>query len=151
MKHIENISEGENYTAISVGSLDKLVEHSIIHPISGQEIVGKVFIKDAIQATGTEVSFQILPPQTELGYFHTHKKNEEMYIVLKGKGEFQVDDSCFPIEEGCVVRIAPKGKRSLRNSSEEPMIYMVIQSKENSLEEFSTDDGERVAYKPKWK
>jgi hypothetical protein len=30
------------------------------------------------------------------------------------------------------------------------MIYMVIQSKENSLEEFSTDDGQRVPFETKW-
>jgi hypothetical protein len=27
---------------------------------------------------------------------------------------------------------------------------MVVQSKENSLEEHTTDDGERVAFEPKW-
>jgi hypothetical protein len=31
------------------------------------------------------------------------------------------------------------------------MTYMVVQSKENSLEEYTTDDGERVAFEPKWK
>jgi len=28
---------------------------------------------------------------------------------------------------------------------------MVIQSKENSLEEYTTEDGERLPFTPKWK
>ncbi|MFV0420401.1 MAG: cupin domain-containing protein [Dysgonomonas sp.] len=151
MKEIEKISENENYTAISIGSLDKLIEHSLIHPKSGKEVIGKVFTKDATNSTGTEISMQILPPHTDLGYFHIHNKNEEMYIILKGSGEFQVDQDCFPVSEGSFIRIAPKGIRSLRNSSDDPMIYMVIQSQERSLGLYSSDDGERVDCEAIWK
>ncbi|MDR2956026.1 MAG: cupin domain-containing protein [Prevotella sp.] len=151
MKVIEKIAENENYTAVNIGTMDKLTEHSIIHPKSKQEITGKVFVKDATKSTGTEISMQVLAPHTDLGYFHIHNKNEEIYIILKGSGEFQVDDDCFPVSEGSFVRVAPKGKRSLRNSSDEPMIYMVIQSKEGSLGLYSSDDGERIENEPKWK
>ena len=47
--------------------------------------------------------------------------------------------------------MAPAGIRGIRNDSDETMIYMVVQSKENSLEEYTTDDGERVAFEPKWR
>jgi len=151
MKEIEVISENKNYTAVNIGSLDQLTEYSMIHPKNKKEITGKVFIKEATKATGTEISFQTLPPNTELGYFHIHDENEEMYIILKGSGDFQVDEDCFPVSEGSLIRVSPKGKRSLRNSSDEAMIYMVIQSKENSLGQYSSDDGERISYDPKWK
>lgn len=151
MKEIERIAENENYTAVNIGSLDKLMEHSLIHPKSRKEIIGKVLTKDVTKSTGTEISMQILPPNTDLGHFHIHNKNEEMYIILKGSGEFQVDNDCFPVSEGCFIRVAPKGKRSLRNSSKESMIYMVIQSKESSLGLYSSDDGERVENEAKWK
>ena len=145
-----NISDGENYTVVSIGKLDDLEDHSLIHPKSGKEVKGKVFLKALTKATGTEISFQTLPPKTELPYFHSHRKNEETYIILKGSGNFQVDDSCFSIGEGSVVRVAPNGKRGLRNTSNQPMVYIVVQSKENSLEEYSTDDGDRVDCQPKW-
>jgi mannose-6-phosphate isomerase-like protein (cupin superfamily) len=151
MKAIEKISENKNYTAVNIGSLDKLPEYAVVHPKNGQEIKGKVFVKEATGATGTEVSFSMLSPQTELSYFHIHRKDEETYIFLKGSGYFQVDEDCFPISEGSVVRVAPQGKRGMCNSSDEPMIYVCIQSKEYSLEEYWTDDGERVACEPKWK
>lgn len=150
MKKPSTIAENKNYTAVNIGSLDELAEYSLIHPKSGSEIKGKVFLKEATEATGTEISFATLPPNTALSYFHIHRKNEETYIILKGSGDFQVDDDCFAITEGSVIRVAPNGRRGLRNTSDVAMVYMVIQSKEGSLEEYSTDDGERIEHKPKW-
>jgi mannose-6-phosphate isomerase-like protein (cupin superfamily) len=150
MKKIEKLSENVNFSAINLGSLNELMDYELIHPVSKRVIEGKVFIKNATEATGTEISFNSLPPKTEQPYFHTHRKNEETYIFLKGSGFFQVDEDCFKIKEGSVVRVAPAGKRGIRNSSDETMVYIVIQSKENSLEEYSTADGERVPVIPKW-
>ena len=150
MKTITKIKEDKNYTAVDLGNLEELMQYSLIHKVNKQKIEGKVFLKEATNSTGTEISFNSLAPKTEQPYFHIHYKNEESYIILKGHGYFQVDDECFKIKEGSVIRVAPKGVRGIRNDSEETMIYMVVQSKENSLEEYTTDDGERVAFNPKW-
>ncbi|MFA5974535.1 MAG: cupin domain-containing protein [Lentimicrobiaceae bacterium] len=151
MKEIEKISESTTYTAIDLGSLDGWLDYSLIHPVSKREIEGKVFLKDVTQSTGTEISFNSIAARTEVPYFHIHKKNEETYIILKGSGYFQVDDDCFSIKEGSVIRVSPNGKRGLTNTSNDIMIYIVIQSKENSLEEYSTADGERIPVEPKWR
>lgn len=151
MKQIEKLSENTHYTAVDLGNLDELMNYSLIHPKNKNLIEGKVFLKDATHATGTEISFNALPPHSEQPYFHIHRKNEETYIILKGYGFFQVDEDCFEINEGSVIRVAPAGKRGICNASNEKMIYMVIQSKENSLEEYTTADGERVPVEPKWR
>jgi len=150
MKTIKKIKEDKNYTAVDLGDLDELMDYSLIHKVNKQKIEGKVFLKDATKSTGTEISFNSLSPKSEQPYFHIHNKNEETYIILKGFGFFQVDEECFEIKEGSVIRVAPKGIRGIRNDASETMIYMVVQSKENSLEEYTTDDGERVAFEPKW-
>jgi len=151
MKEIEKLSENSYYTAVDLGNLNNLMEYSLIHPVNKRLIEGKVFLKDATQATGTEISFNSLAPKSEQPYFHIHRKNEETYIILKGSGFFQVDEDCFGIKEGSVIRVAPQGKRGICNSSDETMIYMVVQSKENSLEEHTTADGERLPVEPKWR
>ncbi|MDR1259716.1 MAG: cupin domain-containing protein [Tannerellaceae bacterium] len=150
MSKIREISKSRNYTAINAGDMDKWKEYSMIHPKSGQEVRGKVFLKEATRSTGTEISLDVIPPKSELPYFHTHRKNEETYIILKGTGYFQVDEDCFPIEEGSIVRVAPEGNRGICNMSDREMVYICIQSKENSLEEYSTGDGERVPLQSKW-
>jgi mannose-6-phosphate isomerase-like protein (cupin superfamily) len=151
MKQIEKISDGATYTAIDLGSLEGWLDYSLIHPVNKREIEGKVFIKEATGSNGTEISFNSIAPHAEVPYFHIHRKNEETYIILKGSGFFQVDDDCFGIKEGSVIRVSPAGKRGLTNTSDDIMIYIVIQSKENSLEEYSTGDGERVTVEPKWR
>lgn len=150
MSKIKEISKNENYTAVTVGKLDDLMSHTLIHPKLGHTIEGKVFLKAPTDATGTEISFNILPPHTDVSYFHVHTNNEETYVILKGSGFFQVDDDCFEIAEGSVVRVAPQGKRGMGNTSKDTMIYMVIQSKEESLGEYSSSDGYRVESNPKW-
>ncbi len=150
MKKVETISESKNYTAVDLGKLDDIEQYSLIHPKLGTEIKGKVFLKAPTKSTGTEISFTTIPPKSELGYFHMHYKDEETYVILKGSGYYQVDDDCFPIQEGSVIRVAPEGVRSLCNTSEENMVYVCIQAKENSLEEYTTDDGKRMALTPKW-
>lgn len=151
MKQIEKLSENESYSAVNLGSLEALMDYNLVHPVNKRLIEGKVFLKDATNATGTEISFNMLLPHTEQPYFHIHRKNEETYIILKGSGFFQVDEDCFPINEGSVIRVAPQGKRGICNSSDETMIYMVVQSKENSLEEHTSADGERLPVEPKWR
>lgn len=150
MKEIKNIAESKNYTAVNIGLLDELSDYSMVHPKLTTKIEGKVFVKEATKATGTEISFQSLPPHSDLGYFHTHEQNEETYIILKGSGEMQIDDDCFPVGEGSIVRVAPEGKRRLHNTTDSPMIYMVIQSKQDSLEQWSTKDGSRVKNEATW-
>lgn len=135
MKSIKNVKEGLNYTAVNIGKMSDQQE--------------KVFIKDATKATGTEISFEELPPHKESSFLHTHKQNEEMYIILKGSGDFQVDGESFPVNEGSLIRIAPNGKRALRSGGE-PMLYMVIQSKEGSLNQYTMTDGVIAEGKIEW-
>ena len=151
MKQLEKLTENKHFTAVNIGILDSIKDYSLIHPVNKKLLEGKVFLKNATKATGTEISFNSLPPHSEQPYFHIHRKNEETYIILKGSGFFQVDEDCFEIKEGSVIRVASQGNRGICNSSDETMTYMVIQSKENSLEEYTTDDGERLPFTPKWK
>ena len=58
------------------------------------------------------------------GFLHTHKTHEELYIILKGEGEYQVDGTIFPLREGSVVRVAPNGKRALKNNGKENLTIL---------------------------
>lgn len=151
MKKVQKIASSKNFTAVNIGSLDQLSEYGFPHPATGQLVTGKVFLKDQTDATGTQISYNVLPPKTELPYFHTHQQNEESYLILSGSGQFQVDDHCFEIGEGSIVRVAPGGNRGMTNTSDAPMIYIVIQSQEGSLHQHSMEDGVRVTNTPKWR
>ena len=84
MKQIETIATGKNFSAVSVGKVNEIIEHVL--PMGNVTIQGKVFAGQAVGATGSELSFQTLVPGQDSGFLHTHKTHEELYIILKGEG-----------------------------------------------------------------
>ncbi len=128
MSTVETLNKGVKYAHASVGTL------------KGYE--GKDFVKEITGATSCEISFGTLPMGAAVPFFHSHKANEENYIILSGKGKFQVNDEVFDIAEGSVVRVATGCDRNLKCTSEEPMTYICIQAKEGSLEGYTMTDAE---------
>ena len=51
-----------------------------------------------LNTTGAEISFQIMPPQADIPFYHKHRRNEEIYIILKGNGQFQIDGNILDVE-----------------------------------------------------
>ncbi|MGI6815439.1 cupin domain-containing protein [Bacteroides sp. KG123] len=140
MKEIKKIATAENFSAISIGRLSELEEH-VLELAPEVKIPGKVFGGTALQATGGEFSFQVFPPGAETGFLHIHKHHEELYFFLTGTGEFQVDGKVFPISEGSVVRVAPAGKRSVRNNGDTPLVMLCVQYKSGTFTAEDAADG----------
>ena len=149
MKQIEKIAAAKNFSAVNVGKLDELGDY-LLELGPDVKIPGKVFGGVVVVATGGEFSFQIFRPGTETGFLHTHKKHEELYFFLKGKGEFQVDGQIFPVSEGSIVRVAPDGKRSVRNNGEEPLIMLCVQYRGDTFTAEDTADGNILDTPVKW-
>lgn len=144
MNKAKIISEGKNYTAVDLGKFDDLGSYTYLHPKLNREVGGKIFLGEILKSTGAEISFQILPPHGDISFLHQHRNHEEIYLIVKGKGQYQVDSKCFDIAEGSIVRVAPDGKRTLRNNSDVPLVFMVIQIQLNSLDCHGIEDGFRV-------
>lgn len=149
MKTVVRKSEGLNYSAVELGAMSTIDQYKLVLA-PGVEIPGKVFIGGELQTTGSEISFQSFAPNTETGFLHTHKSHEELYLFVGGMGEFQVDGEVFPISEGSVVRVAPKGKRSVRNTGTTALVMICIQYKANSFTETDATDGEILKEIVKW-
>lgn len=142
MKTVETIKTGKNFTAVSVGKLNEIKDYVL--PMGDIEIPGKVFVGQALQATGSELSFQVLVPNQDSGFLHTHKTHEELYLILKGEGEYQVDGETFSVSEGSIIRVAPNGKRALKNTGKDEMLMLCIQYKANSFAENDSPAGDGV-------
>lgn len=126
MKELKKLGEGSNYTAVSAGKFDNLNEF-VLPMGNGVEIKGKVFTGAALKATGMEMSLQTMAPGEASPFLHAHKKHEELYMIIKGEGEFTVDGETVQVSEGSLVRVAPAGKRALRNTGKDNMVVMCIQ------------------------
>lgn len=102
---------------------------------SWNNVVGKVFLGEALGLTGAQLSVQKLAPQEDAPFLHAHKRHEEVYLILSGKGEYQVDGEVFPVGEGTLIRVAPAGVRALRNTGDEPLVMCCIQYQAGSFGE----------------
>src|SRR5438094_7214916 len=47
------------------------------------------------------------PARLSLSYGHTHTKQEEVYVVLRGSGRMKVDDEIVELREWDAVRVPP--------------------------------------------
>ncbi|MDE5664859.1 MAG: cupin domain-containing protein [Duncaniella sp.] len=149
MKQIQQLSGAENYGAINLGNLTEIKDY-VLELSPEIKIPGKVFGGQAVGATGGEFSFQVFAPGQETGFLHTHKSHEELYFFLSGKGEFQVDGDMFPVGEGSVVRVAPAGRRSVRNNSAQPLVMLCVQYRGDTFTADDITDGDIIAEPVKW-
>lgn len=149
MKQIEKIAEAKNFTAVSVGRLNELGDY-VLELGPEVKIPGKVFGGAATGATGGDFSFQVFQPGTETGFLHTHKQHEELYFFLAGKGEFQVDGQIVPVGEGSVVRVAPDGRRSVRNNGTGPLVMLCVQYRGVTFTADDAADGVILGDRVEW-
>ena len=61
----------------------------------------------ALELESSGLTYQRVPPGYRFPYGHTHKKQEEVYVVVRGGGRMKVDDEIVDLEEWDAVRVAP--------------------------------------------
>jgi mannose-6-phosphate isomerase-like protein (cupin superfamily) len=133
--------EGRNFTVSHVGNWSELDQYAFKHPNLPHAFPGKLFLKKELKLTGMEVSLNKFPPGASMPFYHKHQEHEELYIFIKGRGQFQIDDEVIDVGEGTVIRVAPDGIRTWRNNSSEDIYYIVIQAKAGSLLGEEISDG----------
>lgn len=144
---VNSTMEGKNFSAVQVGKWEDLLQYKNGNPFKAP---GKVFLKDDLQCTGMEASLNVFPPGISMPFYHKHRENEELYIFVKGQGEFKIDDEILEIKEGTVIRVAQEGERIWRNNSSEPLYFICIQARANTLEESNIEDGIKLDKSFEW-
>ena len=113
---------------------------------------GRTELHELLSLSGTEVSINNLPDGMSIPFVHAHTNNEELYIVLSGKGYFFLDGEEFIIAEGDCLRVDPTGERCLKAADDSALRYLCIQSRVGSLQGYTTSDAviSEEFKKPSW-
>ncbi len=61
----------------------------------------------ALELEQSALSYQRVPPGYRFPYGHTHKKQEEVYVVVHGSGRMKVDEEIIELKEWDAVRVPP--------------------------------------------
>ena len=149
MKEIKTTADIANATAIDIGPFAEIKDY-VLELGPDVKIPGKVFGGTAVKAGGADFSLQVFAPGTEGGFYHTHKEHEELYFFLSGEGEYQVDGTNIPVKEGSVVRVAPAGKRAVRNTGSTPLTMLCVQYRAAAPGSVTPADGTILADPVKW-
>jgi len=121
----------------------KVLKNFQLMELGGMSVLtdkGRAEIGDTLGLTGCEISVNSIPAERGSEFVHAHKRNEEVYLILRGSGIFYMDGEEFPIREGSVIRVDPAGKRALKAGKEE-LLYICIQAEKNSLIQKTFGDG----------
>lgn len=66
--------------------------------------------RSATEALGLKrfgFSVQRVPPNYRFPYGHTHRTQEEVYVVVRGSGRMKLDDEIVEVKEWDAVRVSP--------------------------------------------
>jgi mannose-6-phosphate isomerase-like protein (cupin superfamily) len=62
---------------------------------------------EALELERSGLGYQRVPPGYRFPYGHTHKTQEEVYVVLRGSGRMKLDDEIVELKEWDAVRVPP--------------------------------------------
>ncbi len=137
----------KHYSVVHMGSFESLRDREFSGATG--KYSGKYFLGGDLGLTGCEISLNRLPAGTGMPFVHAHRRNEEVYVVLRGKGTFFMDGEEFPIQEGSLIRVAPEGGRAWK-AGDEDLYFICIQAEAGSLHQATLRDGIRLASKASW-
>ena len=61
----------------------------------------------ALELEQSGLSYQQIPPNYRFPYGHTHKVQEEVFVVVDGSGRMKLDDEIIEVKKLDVVRVPP--------------------------------------------
>ena len=112
-----------------------MINYSIFRKEEG----ARIELHDKLSLTGSEISIDTLPGNTSVPFIHAHKQNEEVYYIVEGNGKIVIDDEDVLVNAGDFVKINPEANRQIF-AFENGIKYICIQTKKDSLEEFTAGD-----------
>jgi mannose-6-phosphate isomerase-like protein (cupin superfamily) len=84
------------------------------------------FLRDDISLTSLGMGFVRLPIGKGYTFLHKHESQEEIYIVISGKGLIYLDGELVDLIPGGVVRVNPEVYRALKADDESELICLIV-------------------------
>lgn len=146
----ERTVRGNSFTCFHAGPMEGWAQFQMDPPEVPLPARGKLFLRKFLGSAGLEMSLNVVSPGKGIPFLHRHRENDEVYVVVGGRGQFFVDGECIDVHEGSVLRLGPQVARAWRNNSDAPLYFLCLQYRADSMIEGGTADGQKVEGKPAW-
>ena len=97
------------YTALKLTEVENQGEKFGFDP----DVLQARMAKDPLNCEHCGISYLRLGPNFRMPFGHTHKVQEEVYVLIKGSARVKVDDDVLDLEPWSAVRVAPETMRAL--------------------------------------
>jgi mannose-6-phosphate isomerase-like protein (cupin superfamily) len=146
----DKVVRGSSFTCFQAGPKEEWAQFHLEPPEVPIPARGKLFLRSLLGSAGLEMSLNVVPPGGGMPFLHKHCENDEVYVVVGGRGQFLVDGECIDVSEGTVLRLDPAGARTWRNDSDAPLYFLCLQYRADSAVKGGVLDGQKVEGKPVW-
>src|ERR1043166_8811464 len=143
-------TRGRHLSCFRAGPMAAWAQYFLEPPGVPRPAKGKLFLRKLLGSAGMEISWNVVPSGKGIPFLHRHKENDEVYVVIGGRGQFLVDGECIDVAEGSVLRLSPSAARAWRNNSDAPLYFLCLQYRADSVIQGGTADGQRVEGQPAW-
>jgi mannose-6-phosphate isomerase-like protein (cupin superfamily) len=76
------------------------------------------FAREPLETESTAISYLRLAPGERVPWGHTHKQQEEVYVVVNGSGRVKLDEDLVDLKQWDAVRIPPETMRNVEGGSD---------------------------------
>lgn len=84
-------------------------------------------LTEAVNATNLALNYYELAPGDSFAYgYHRHEKQEEVFIVQRGRVSFETEDGVVDVEPGEVIRFGPGEYQQGINRGDERVVALAI-------------------------
>jgi quercetin dioxygenase-like cupin family protein len=97
------------------------------HKGEGEVRSVKLYSDDDFTTSLRFLYYMELPPGTSIGY-HQHQNNEEMYIILEGRGLMTVEGETREVSAGDTIMNKAFGSHGLQNHSDQDLKLLVYEA-----------------------
>ncbi len=113
---IDKTVRGTNFTCFHAGLMESWSQFRLEPPDVPLPARGKLFLRRLLGSAGLEMSLNVVPPSKGIPFLHKHRQNDEVYVVVGGRGQFLVDSECIDVAEGSVLRLCPAAARAWKST-----------------------------------
>lgn len=82
------------------------------------DVLAAHFVREDLEAKQFGLSLQRLKPNQRLPFGHSHRTQEEAYVVVSGSGRFKLGDDVVDVAQWDVVRVDPEVTRGVEAGPE---------------------------------
>ena len=93
----DKMVRGTHFTCVHAGPKDGWTQFRLDPPDVPLPARGKLFLRSLLGSAGLEMSLNVVPPGKGMPFLHKHRQNDEVYVVVGGRGQFLVDGECIDV------------------------------------------------------